>query len=325
MMLIITIIIILLLNSFFAGIEIGLISMARPRLRHAAARGSTSAKLLERMTTKPQLMLAITLLGNNICTALASILADQLFAGFGFSATNALICSTLIMTILLMLSEIIPKNWFRQSPEERCIAFAPLYFFFGVILWPGAKVLSWLTIVALKLFSSSTDNDAKNTRNLLRRDFRFLLRDSKSAGSLDSGEADILEKSLNFNSQHIRDIYTPLEKLTTIAFDETISAAIVICRHSGKSRLPIIKNGEWKGFFSIYDAIYRIADSEWDTLTVHECMRTTETISLNAPIADALKLTRRNQIRMLFVSDPAGQNIGVITPTDVARILFNQH
>ena len=38
MMLIITIIIILLLNSFFAGIEIGLISMARPRLRHAAAR-----------------------------------------------------------------------------------------------------------------------------------------------------------------------------------------------------------------------------------------------------------------------------------------------
>lgn len=325
MILIITIIVILILNSFFAGIEIGLISMARPRLRHAAARGSTSARLLERMTAKPQLMIATTLLGSNLCIVLASILVDQLFASFGFSATTALISSTLVMTMLLMISEIVPKDWFRQSPEERCIAFAPIYFFFGIILWPGAKVLSWLTMVALKSFSTSADSDAKNTRKLLRSDFRLLLRDSKSAGSLDSGEADILEKSLNFNSQHIRDIYTPLEQLTTIAFDETISAAIVICRHSGKSRLPIIKNGEWKGFFSLYDAIYRVVESKWDSTTVRDCMRTTESISLDAPIADALKLTRRNQTRMLFVSNSKGQNIGVVTPTDVARILFNQH
>jgi len=325
MILILAIIAILLLNSFFAGIEIGMISILRPRLRHAAARGSTAAKLLERITAKPQMMLATTLLGNNLCTVLASVLSDQLFVNIGFDGTAALLWSTIIMTVLLMMSEIIPKNWFRQSPEERCITFAPFYFIFSIILWPGAKILSWITLGMLKLFSTSDINGHDNARNLLRRDFRLLLRDSEAAGSLDSGAADILDKSLGFSSLRVRNIYTPLGKLVTITHQAKIRDAITICRNSGKSRLPVIKNRDWIGFFSLYDAIYNIPDKKWDTLTVCDCMRVTETINFEAPISEVLKTSRRTNTRMIFVCDAKGFYIGVVTPTDVARKLFNRH
>lgn len=322
MSLIIGIIIVLLLNSFFAGIEIGMISLLRPRIHHEAAKGSSAACLVEKIINKPSLMLATTLFGNNVCTVLVSVMGDQLFVAWGFAGTASLIYSTAVMTVLLMLSEIIPKNWFRQSPEERCMFFIPFYYLLGWILYPGAKIMAYFTELTLKVFSGEQADEQK-TRNLLRQDLRMLLRDSENAGSIDEGAADLLDKAIDFNSQRIQHIYIPLEKLVTITPDATLTEAIAACRVSGKSRLPVINGNKWEGIFSLYDAIFNISDDKWDNRKVSGCLRTTTSVSLNDPITEVLKKSKEVNTRMILVNNKNGEYVGAVTTTDVSRVLFN--
>ncbi len=323
MNLIIAILIVLLFNGFFAGFEIGLISLLRPRIHHEASKGSATARLLEKIIAKPQLMLATTLFGNNICTVLVSMLTDQLFISWGMTGNIALVSATAIVTVLLMLSEIIPKNWYRQSPEKRCMLYAPLYWGLGIILYPGAKIMALFTALTLKFFAGSKP-DSEQVRSLLRQDFRLLLRDSEEAGAIDSAAADLLDKAVEFNNLKIRSIYIPAAKLVSIGPDATLDEALARCRASGKSRLPVIDpQGEWEGIFSLYDAIYNIPDSEWEFKKVSGCMRTTSSVTLNDPLNAVLKLSKEIKTRMIFVQDEKGKYVGAVTPTDVSRALFN--
>ncbi len=323
MNLIIAILIVLLLNSFFAGFEIGVISLLRPRIHHEAAKGVTGARILEDIIAKPQLMLATTLFGNNICTVLVSVLTDQLFGEWGMTGSLSLLCSTLVVTLLLMLSEIIPKNWFRQSPEKRCIFYAPLYWGLGIILYPGAMIMALFTSLTIRIFAGSKSDNAR-AGHLLRQDFRLLLRDSEAAGTIDSAAADLLDKAVDFNNLKIRNIYIPAEKLITIKPNISLNEALAICRANGKSRLPVINEaGEWEGFFSLYDAIYNIPDDQWDYKKVSGCMRTTTTVKLNDPLNQVLHSAKQMNTRMIFVEDEKERIVGAVTPTDVSRALFN--
>jgi len=63
---IISILAFLLMEGFFSGSEIGVVSADRIKLRHDAARGSRGAKLVLEMLKKPEWLLSTTLVGTNI-------------------------------------------------------------------------------------------------------------------------------------------------------------------------------------------------------------------------------------------------------------------
>ena len=68
----------LLGTAFFAGIETGVISINRMRLRHKVEQGEASARIIERFLEHPDRLLGTTLVGTNLCMVVASILAASL-------------------------------------------------------------------------------------------------------------------------------------------------------------------------------------------------------------------------------------------------------
>ncbi len=56
----------LMLEGFFSGSEIGVVSADQIKLRHEAAKGSKGAKLAIAMLKKPEWLLSTTLVGTNI-------------------------------------------------------------------------------------------------------------------------------------------------------------------------------------------------------------------------------------------------------------------
>ncbi|MDX2477061.1 MAG: DUF21 domain-containing protein, partial [Gammaproteobacteria bacterium] len=84
---IIIIITCLLLEGFFSGSEIGIVSADQIKLRHLAAKGSKGAKLALKMLEKPEWLLSVTLVGTNISvvtnTTMVTALMIYLFGDNG--------------------------------------------------------------------------------------------------------------------------------------------------------------------------------------------------------------------------------------------------
>ena len=77
----------LLLEGFFSGSEIGVVSADQIKLRHDAAKGSKGAKLAMAMLRNPEWLLSTTLVGTNIAvvtnTTMVTALMIHLFGDQG--------------------------------------------------------------------------------------------------------------------------------------------------------------------------------------------------------------------------------------------------
>ena len=311
----------ILLMAFFSGNEIGLISCQKPRIATLVKNGSRRAAMIQYILDRPALMLATTLVGTNICTVCASVLAKQVAIEAGMAKSSVAWTVTLILPVFLLFPEIIPKNWFRQSPSKRCTFFAPLLMLMLIILYPISKLIALFTNASVKLF----DREHKNSKPtwFMRDDFRYLIRDSENAGVIDSEAADILDHSLQFHHLQVKDIVMPFRNVVYVSATDTISEAAELCRKHDVSLLPIkSKKGKWIGIFSIYDAIFSTNEKIWDKLIVTACMHELFFLDSRQSLPDVISTAQKNNCRMLAVRNETGKAIGIVTPSDVSDKLF---
>ena len=150
----------ILLMAFFTGNEIGLISCQKPRIATLVKNGSKRAAMIQYVLDRPGLMLATTLVGTNICTVCASVLAKHVAIEAGMPKNNAAWIVTMVLPIFLLFPEIIPKSWFRQSPAKRCSFFAPLLMLMLIILYPISKLIALFTSASVNFFDrNNTDSE----------------------------------------------------------------------------------------------------------------------------------------------------------------------
>ncbi|MCK4983741.1 MAG: DUF21 domain-containing protein, partial [Victivallaceae bacterium] len=293
----------------------------KSRIAALVKNGSKRAAIVQYILERPTLMLATTLVGNNICTVCASVLAKQVASEAGMPENICAWMVILTLPVLLFFPEIIPKNWFRQAPAERCVFFAPLLLCMLIILYPISKLIALFTSASVKLLDKG--KRGSQTSWLMRDDFRYLIRDSENAGVIDSEAADILDRSLTFHQLQVKDILTPFEKVIHISATTTIREAAILCRKHKVSLLPVkSKLGEWIGIFSIYDAIFSTNESTWDKLTVTACMQNLFFLDSRQPLSEVISTAQKNNCRMLAVRDETGKAIGIVTPSDVSDRLF---
>ena len=309
----------ILVEGFFSGIETGFVSLRRSRVKHAADKKDKSAMILEYYLKNPKLMLTTTLLGANISLVLASLCSKEATLHFGLEGGMALLAMTVIMTILLLIVEIVPKDWFRQLPYERCAKFAKLFQILAFLLLPIAIVLTFFTEKINNIFIKSKTTQTKSKRN----DLIHLLEESVTANIIDKQQSEILEKSLTVYSSQVKDIMIPKSKVKTIDFNSTITEAMDICREFNHSRLPIQNRNKWIGFFSIYDATLSVPEKEWNSSKVTICMRPLRSIDANVNTNVILDLTNKFRTPILTVIDNiTKEDIGIISKMDIVKLLF---
>jgi Mg2+/Co2+ transporter CorB len=64
--------VLLLFSAFFSGSETALMALNKYRLRHLANKGHRGAHLAQKLLSKPDRLIGLILLGNNIVNLLAS-------------------------------------------------------------------------------------------------------------------------------------------------------------------------------------------------------------------------------------------------------------
>ena len=102
--LIITLLIMVVISAYFSGSETGMMTLNRYRLRHRAKQGNRQAKRVEKLLRKPDRLISLVLIGNNLVNILASALGTivgmRLYGDAGVAiATGVLTFVVLVFAI----------------------------------------------------------------------------------------------------------------------------------------------------------------------------------------------------------------------------------
>lgn len=315
--------------AFFSGIEVGLVSLRKSRVKHGVKQKIRRAGILDFFIRHPGYMLATTLIGTNICVVCSSNAATRAALSFGYNSPISMVVVTFCMTLMLLVVEIVPKDWFRQQPYQRCLFFAYLLYTAFIILYIPAIIMSTFTSYVSKLVRRGKKG-GDSGQGLMREDFRILLRESESAHIIDAEAADILDRSLDFHDLTAKDILCPIGSVIEIPADMPVAEAVAFCREHGKSRVPVTMDthvdeiNNWKGVFTVYDALFDIPEDEWKTTLVRDCLRPAGTVQEDAGMEAILKAAKSSGTSILIVcaDDEAKTHKGIVTPADVIKVLF---
>ena len=312
----------ILLQGIFSGMETGMISVRRPRVEHAVSLGSRSAKLILFFLNNPGIMISTTLLGVNISVVCASLAAKKFAEAIGFTSSASLVVMSSILSIMMLICEIVPKNWFRQAPCDRCGIFVPLLYWTYRILYLPAVLFDRITGFLSSRIAKKR-KDSPNSSSVMRDELKLFLRESESAGDLPPEAVAILDHAVEFHAARACDIMRKKIEVVTADSEMSVAEAMDLCRSHNYSKLPVNDrgSGKWIGIFSIYHAFFHLPEPEWKKTPVSACMQKLFEADSKLPLAEMLKRTRGVDAAMYVILED-GRQAGILTSSDIVRRLF---
>jgi CBS domain containing-hemolysin-like protein len=184
----------LLLEAFFSGSEMALISCDRIKLRHQAQAGLKRAQVAERLLERPDQFLATTLVGTNLClvtnSAVAALLC-LLLLGEGRELYAALFLTPLVV----LLGEMVPKAYFRHHADRLAPLLAPPLYLCLRLFTPLSGIIrraSDFLLTPLQLSSEERDP------YITREELKFLVQEGNHQAELDTEERRMIHKIIDF-------------------------------------------------------------------------------------------------------------------------------
>ena len=223
----------LMLEAFFSGSEIGVVSADQIRLRHEAAKGSRGARLALEMLKKPEWLLSTTLVGTNLAVVTNTTLATAMVIEL-LGPEASWLAVVLVAPLIWVFGEIVPKSVF----QDRADAITPRVIF-------GLKFASYLFAPVLFVFSGISRLLAKwlggRTRNpfTLREEIITMLQMPARQGDIQPVENDMIRRLFNFSESTVADVMLPLIGVVAVPLDMTRGEVMAVANRHNHVRLPV--------------------------------------------------------------------------------------
>ncbi|MEJ2099951.1 MAG: hemolysin family protein [Desulfobacterales bacterium] len=230
---IILIFIFLVIEGFFSGSEIGVVSADQIKLRHEAAKGSRGAKLALDMLKKPEWLLATTLIGTNIAvvsnTTIVTAFMIQLFG-----EEHSWFAIVLVAPLIWIFGEIVPKSIFQQRADiitPRLIFLLRLAFY---VFYPILVVFTLITRLLTYSFGQQVQNPFT-----LREQILTMLQMPAAEGDIQPVEKNMIQRIFSFSETTAYEIMIPLIDIVAIEQGATCGEAIDLAKTKAHIRLPV--------------------------------------------------------------------------------------
>src|SRR5699024_3368191 len=241
----ILIIVLTLLNAFFAAGEMAIVSVNKTSVEGKVKDGSKKAKKILHMINEPNkflstIQVAITLAGFLSSASAATTLSarmEVLIGDFPGSKEISVIVITIILSfITLVLGELYTKRIALQRPYQVASFTQPMISFFGLILKPFV----WLLEATINLLIKITPIDFNQVDEpITRNEMIATLRKSRNSGTINSDEYQMLQGIIRFGDKTAREIMVPRTDTFMIDINDPVSENIDAILNQPYSRIPV--------------------------------------------------------------------------------------
>ena len=238
-----------LMNAFFAGAEMAVVSVNKNRIRSLAEEGNKKAKVIEGLfddSTKflSTIQVAITFAGfyssASAASGISPVLAGWLQgAGVPYSqqiAHNGV--TLLLMFFNLVFGELVPKRIALQKAEAFCMLTVMPVHYISIILSPFIKLLSVSTKLVLKLLGLKTEDQEEA---VTEEEIKALLKMGNESGAFDDEEREMIDSVFAFDDRTAREIMVPRRDVVVMDIGEPFDELIDEVLESRHSRIQFIE------------------------------------------------------------------------------------
>lgn len=310
----------LLLSAFFSGSETALVSLNRYQLRHKARQGHRGARLAERLLQRPDRLIGLILLGNNLVNFSAASLVAIIALKIGGQPAVAL--GTLILTlVVLIFSEAAPKTLAALHPERIAYPAALIYYPLLKITYPIVWLINVASNGVLFLFGVRS-GDAELT-SLTREELRIVVHEA--GGRISNRYQQMLLSILDLEKVTVDDVMVPHNEIIGIDLDDDAVEIERIINRSEHTRLPVYQDNidQIVGILHLR-RLANLAQRSFDQDALRRLLVEPYFVPEGTPLSTQLVQFQRRRERIAFVVDEYGDIQGIVTLEDILEEIVGE-
>ncbi|WP_311747117.1 CNNM domain-containing protein [Proteus terrae] len=313
--LIIILVCMIIASAYFSGTETSMMTINRYRLRHAAKQGNRSAKRVEKLLQRPDRLISLVLIGNNliniVASALATIVGMRLYGDAGVA-----IATGVLTFIILIFAEVLPKSIAALYPERvaypSSVILSPLQKLMLPIVWFFNKI----TLILMRIFGIKSPVIQGNA--VSKEELRTIVNESKS--KLSQRNQNMLLSILDLEKVTIGDIMVPRNEIFGIDVNDEWKSIVRQLTHSPHGRIVLYRDtlDDAIGMLRVREA-YRLM-TEKKEFTKQILMKAADKIYFipeSTPLNLQLVNFQRNNEKAGVVVDEYGEIQGLVTVEDI--------
>ena len=231
------VIIMLLIEGFFSGSELALLSADKLALKKKSKQGDFGAGIALRLLKNPDRVLSSTLLLTNTCIMTTSVLLTLEFRRIRES-DGELYAVVIGSLLVIIFGELIPKFLYRKNSASMAPRVAIPIFYTQKMLSPIIHLISFYTSQITKVLGP-IEQLLMGKKPTPKDELQGLLTTDSSDTPIKSNEKLLIKKILKFREKISKDGLVPLIQVDAIERQATLQEAFELFAQKKHSRLPV--------------------------------------------------------------------------------------
>jgi Mg2+/Co2+ transporter CorB len=295
-------------------------SLNRYQLRHKAREGHRGARLAERLLKRPDRLIGLILLGNNLVNFSAASLVAVI--AFEVGGQPAVAVGTLLLTLaVLIFSEAAPKTLAALHPERLAFPAAIIYYPLLKITYP----IVWLTNAASNgvLFLLGVRDNNNDLHALTREELRTVVHEA--GARISSRYRDMLISILDLEKVTVDDVMVPHNEIIGIDLDSENAEIEAIINDSQHTRLPVYRDtiDQVVGILHLRK-LANLAQQDLNKDNLQRLLSDPYFIPEGTPLSTQLVQFQRRRERIALVVDEYGDIQGIVTLEDILEEIVGE-
>jgi len=300
------IVISLILQAFFAGSEIALISCDKVKMRSLAEEGSKSAKLVLTAFGQIEQFISTTLVGINL-SLITSTIVLTFYIHEKYGRGGELYTVLILSPLIIIFGQIVPKAVFQK--RRNTIVLWAIY-----PLWVASK-LFYPILIFVNIFTKKLLNLVGKTDStfITREELIDVIEGDSNEPTVDYKER-IIKRIFRFSETTVDEIMIPLIQVRALGEDSKVGDAIRLIKETGHSRIPIFSE-RVDNITGMLHSFYLLGADPNDALKNYS--QTPFYVPESKPVDELLDEMKEGLAGMAVVVDEYGGAVGAITLEDI--------
>lgn len=331
---ILILVILILMNAFFAMSEIALITINDNKIKKMAENGDKRAKKIVRLIENSSNFLATIQVGVTLSGFLTSASASQSFSNnladvlsfLPFSRNFISALSTVIITIILsyfslVLGELVPKKIAMQKAEA--ISFKVVNILQGVatVFKPFIKFLSASTNFVVKILGF---NPNASEETVTEEEILMMVDVGNEKGVIEQTEKDMIANIFDFDNTTLSEVMTHRTDMVAVEDTASIRQAVNIAISTGYSRIPVFKEDldNIIGVVYVKDLLKYVCDVLPEDTKLVDIMRKPMFVPETKKCDELFAEMTATKTQIAIIIDEYGGTEGIITMEDLVESIL---
>jgi Mg2+/Co2+ transporter CorB len=314
-------VILLLTSAFFSGSETALMTLNRYRLRHLAEAGHPGARLAARLLEKPDRLIGLILLGNNLVNIMASAIATVMALRVGGEGALA-IATGLLTLVVLIFAEVTPKTFAALHPERLAFPAAIIYTPLMYVAYPLVWTVNLFARAILRIFGLQPEGGASDA--LSREELRTVV--NEAGAMIPQRHKKMLLGILDLEKATVEDIMIPRNDIDGVDIEQPLDDVLDDLEKSPYTRILVYRGSldNVVGFLHARRVMQLMLHEELTKEKLEALIRDPYFIPESTPLNRQLINFQRENRRVGVVVDEYGDVHGLLTIGDLLEEIVGQ-